>query len=132
MQSHATGPRSAINVTPLVDIVLVLLIVFMIAVPVAQLGQPVRTPPSAAATRPVVGAPLLVRVGESGAIFLNRERLGEDELAVRLRQALAGRSDRVVFFAASGELDYERVAEVLDLCRTSGATVGIVFSDFGV
>jgi biopolymer transport protein TolR len=128
---NARGPKSELNVTPLVDVVLVLLIIFMVIIPMTQVGYGVSTPPRADGPVPPPGAEqLIVRLDAGGEIFLNRERVPELELSRRLRAAITNRANRMVFFAAAGELPYDRVANVMDACRDAGArNIGVVFDD---
>jgi biopolymer transport protein TolR len=126
------GIRSEINVTPLVDVVLVLLIIFMVIIPVLQQGHPVVTPPKSKNPTVVVAPPdqIVVRMDRQGRMYINKEVLPPAQFATRLKTATTGREDKVVFFAADGELPYGQVADFLDLARDSGAkNLGIVFGD---
>jgi biopolymer transport protein ExbD len=122
------GLRSEINVTPLIDVVLVLLIVFMVVVPILQTGYVVATPP-ARPSEPLAGRQLIVRMDRDGRTYLNRAAVPRNELPDRIRAAVEN-GNRTLFFAADGELPYGEVAEVMDLCRNAGAKrLGIVFED---
>src|SRR5688572_275962 len=126
------GIKSEINVTPLVDVVLVLLIIFMVIVPVLQMGYDVNTPPKVeSAVPPLTKADqIIVRMDAQGRTFINKEEIPLASFAGRLRSATTGREKDVVFFAADGDLEYGKVAQFMDLCRDSGATnLGIVFDD---
>ena len=130
--SAGGGLKSEINVTPLVDVVLVLLIIFMVIIPLTQVGYDVNTPPPTPST--VVPPPnpdqLIVRMERDGRIFINKEAVAESEFSGRFRSVIKNREKKIVFFAADGELSYERVAAFMDLCRDAGATnIGIVFDD---
>jgi biopolymer transport protein ExbD len=127
-----THIKSEINVTPLIDVVLVLLIIFMVVQPMLQVGYEVDTPPEVKTNLPPPPSDdqIIVRMDASGKTFLNKEEVPIGQFAVRLGQALKGRSREIVFFAADGELLYEKVAFFLDLCRDAGAKkLGIVFDD---
>ena len=115
------------NVTPLVDVVLVLLIIFMVITPMLakqfwvhvpsepdEAAQP--TPPS-----PDDG-PVVVTVDSEGAIRINRDVVELAQLEGRLHRVLAARGDRTVFFDAESDAPYGRAVEVLDHCRGAGAT----------
>ena len=122
--------KSEINVTPLVDVVLVLLIIFMVVIPILQMGYPVETPPEnkTAAIVPPSADQLIVRMDRDGRTYLNKEEVPIGQFPGRLKQMNRGK--KIVFFAADGELPYGQVAEFMDLCRNNGAEkLGIVFDD---
>ena len=122
--------KSDINITPLVDVVLVLLIIFMVVIPILQMGYPVDTPPEnkTAAVVPPSADQLIVRMDRDGRTYLNKEEVPMAQFAGRLKQMNRGK--KIVFFAADGELPYGQVAEFMDLCRNNGAEkLGIVFDD---
>jgi len=126
------GIRSEINITPLVDVVLVLLIIFMVAVPLLQMGYPVQVPPKVetAAPPPQSDDQVIVRLDAQGSMFINKTMYPENEFGPKLREAMTGRASKVVFFAADGELLFDKVAHFMDLCRANGAdNLGIVFDD---
>ena len=133
MNVGASGTvKSDINITPMVDVILVLLIIFMISVPLLQMGYPVQVPPKiqTAAPPPVQEDQIIVRMDAQGQTFINKAQIPYRDFGGRLQQALTGRQSKVVFFAADGELTYDKVADFMDLCRDSGAeNLGIVFDD---
>ena len=126
------GVRSEINITPLVDVVLVLLIIFMVAVPLLQMGYGVQVPPKVetAAPPPQSDDQVIVRMDGQGNMFINKTMYSQNEFGGKLREAMTGRQSKVVFFAADGDLLYDKVARFMDLCRNNGAdNLGIVFDD---
>lgn len=125
------GMRSEINVTPLVDVVLVLLIIFMVITPILQMGYPVDVPPKVESfVPPPTDDQIIVRMDAAGRMYINKDSFGPAEFPARLSQALVNRGAKVVFFAADGELTFDRVADFMDLCRDSGAeNLGIVFEE---
>lgn len=126
----ARGMRSEINITPLVDVVLVLLIIFMVLTPVIRLGHPVQVPPTQEGPAAPPEPQLILRLDRNGTIHLNSLEIPRFQLAAKLQEVLSTRSTQVVFLAADGELPYGQVADFLDLCRASGASnIGIVFED---
>jgi biopolymer transport protein TolR len=131
VQGGASGIRSDINITPLVDVVLVLLIIFMVAVPLLQMGYAVQVPPKVTTAIPQPDADqIIVRLDEQGHSFINKTQVEPADFEGRLRTALTGRQNKVVFFAADGDLPYDKVATFMDMVRDAGAqNLGIVFDD---
>jgi biopolymer transport protein TolR len=121
--------KSDINITPLVDVVLVLLIIFMVITPLLQMGYDVKVPPKAPPTT-VVDVPadqLVVSLMPNNKIFLNKQELTPQQLATQLGDNLKNRSTKTVFFSADDTVVYEDVARVMDIVRNAGATnIGIV------
>jgi len=123
--------KSDINITPLVDVVLVLLIIFMVITPILQMGYEVQVPPKVeSAVPPPTSDQVIVRMDLDGSTWINKVSIPRAEFGARLQDALRGRQTRVIFFAADGELPYDQVAEFMELCRHNGAdNLGIVFED---
>src|SRR5574342_348562 len=101
------GYKSDINITPLVDIVLVLLIIFMVITPLLQLGYDVKVPPKATVENPPPAMDqLIVSLTPQGRIYLNKEQLDAPSLALRLTEILKNRRDKTVFFSADNAVTY--------------------------
>jgi biopolymer transport protein ExbD len=118
-----------INVTPLVDVVLVLLIIFMVLTPLLQLGYDVNVPPkkTALASEVTSKQQLIVTQIEPGKVYLNREQVELGQLPIRLTEILKTRNDKTVFFSADDELNYGAVMTTMDIIRNSGAEkIGII------
>ena len=116
---------SDINVTPLVDVVLVLLIIFMISAPMMKVGVDVRLPRTSAAPE-LSGERLVVSIDEERRLYLNSEEIPADRFERYLHNALVLRSSEV-YLMADKEVPYGYVAKVLDMMRRSGAVdVGLV------
>jgi biopolymer transport protein TolR len=117
-----------INVTPLVDVMLVLLIIFMVATPMLHQGIQVALPRADARNLPLkVQDPLVLSINRKGEIYLRDAEVPLAELADRLKEGLAGRADDTVFLKGDREVPYGRVIEVLDRLHRSGIVhVGMV------
>jgi biopolymer transport protein ExbD len=116
------GPVADINVTPMADVIIVLLIIFMFAVP-AMTNDRSLVLPRAHNSAEREEKQLVVVVRPDGQIRVGNSVLSEAELAARLQSALRDlpESERVVYVRADQGLLYEKVAGVLELCRRSGA-----------
>jgi len=126
------GIKSEINVTPLVDVVLVLLIIFMVVQPMLQMGYEVETPPEIKTATPQPPDPnqIIVNIDVDGRPYINKQAIPKPEFGARLAAALKNREKKIVFFAANGELSYEKVVAFMDQVRDAGAqNLGIVFDD---
>ena len=127
------GPKSEINVTPLVDVVLVLLIIFMVVQPLLQRGYEVQVPPNAPATpnTPPPSDQIIVSLTANKEYYLNKERVEPANIAVRLQEVLRNRSSKVVFFSAEDTVKYDDAMRLMDTVRNSGSgdkkvNIGIV------
>ena len=124
--------RSDINVTPLVDVVLVLLIIFMVITPVVQMGYLVRVPPKAPANLPpsAINDQIVLRLASGNRIFINKEEMGPEQFPNRIREILHGNTSKMVFFSGGRDVDYETTINFLDLARRAGAkNIGIIVED---
>jgi len=127
--SSSSGPKSEINVTPLVDVVLVLLIIFMVIQPLMTRGYDVQVPPNAppSAEQQKSTDQLIVTMTGNNEIFLNKEKVDKQNLALRLGEVLRNRGSKVVFFSAEDNVKYGEAMVVMDLVRNNGAkNIGIV------
>lgn len=126
------GMRSEINVTPLVDVVLVLLIIFMVLTPVVQMGYLVKVPPKAPANLPpsAVQDQIVLRLVAGPRVLINKEEMTMEQFPNRIRDVLRGNTSKMVFFSGGREVDYDTTIKFLDLARASGAkNIGIIVED---
>ena len=133
MQVGGSGSmRSDINVTPLVDVVLVLLIIFMVITPVVQMGYLVKVPPKAPANLPpsAVQDQIVLRLMAGPRVLINKEEMSMEQFPGRIRDVLRGNTSKMVFFSGGRDVDYETTMTFLDLARASGAkNIGIIVED---
>jgi biopolymer transport protein TolR len=116
-----------INVTPFVDVMLVLLIVFMVTAPLLTAGIEVNLPETRAQQMETEADPLSVIVQADGALFLQNEAVEKDELLAKLTAIAEGGYDRRIFIRADGETAYAAVAEVMAMLSTAGySNLGLV------
>jgi biopolymer transport protein ExbD len=128
MHIPSKGPSAQINMTPLIDVLLVLLIIFMVITPLKPVGLEARVlQDSKEPASPADQRALVVTVRDDGGVAINSENFGAGEWPERLRAALARRADRTVFFTASGGMEFQWVARAIDEARTAGAgNVGLM------
>jgi biopolymer transport protein TolR len=122
--------RSEINITPLVDVVLVLLIIFMVMTPSllkeVDVKVPERTEVDTTAA-PSSSEEVIVTVTSAGLLQLNHEPIEELRLAARIRDAMAERVDKRVFFEIDDDANYGDAIHVMDICRGAGVkTLGLM------
>ena len=142
-----TALQSEINITPLVDVVLVLLIIFMVVVPLLMQGYDVNIPRASADVKPVeaVESQLILRIGPTTCpilqppageglpanchVTLNNEEIPAADLSARVAENLGGRptEQQVLFLAADDSLNYEGVLRIVDLAKSGVEDLRIEF-----
>jgi biopolymer transport protein TolR len=123
---------SEINVTPMVDVMLVLLIIFMVAAPLLTVGVPLELPKTAAQAVPTVQEePLTVSVQADGTISIQNSPIAEDELIEKLKAIAAERQDDKLFLRADGKIPYERVVQVMGALNNGGFSNITLVTDAG-
>ena len=107
-----------INVTPFVDVMLVLLIIFMVAAPLLTVGVPLELPKTAAqAVQTDQEEPLALSIDGAGALFLQESPVADGELAPRLAAVSAERGSTRIYLRADGSVPYARVAQVMAVVK---------------
>lgn len=121
-------PMSEINVTPFVDVMMVLLIIFMVAAPLLTVGVPVELPKTAASALPSeTEEPLTVTISSDGAVSIQNTEVSRDDLIPRLQAIAAERADDRVFLRADGAVTYDVVAQVMGALNAGGfSSIGLV------
>ena len=125
--SRRSVPMSEINVTPFVDVMLVLLIIFMVAAPMLTVGVDVDLPKSAAsALESENEEPLTITITKEGQIVLQTSTITKEELVTRLKGVANERSSNRIFLRADGEISYEFVMQIMGALNAGG------FEDIGL
>lgn len=115
-------PMAEINVTPFVDVMLVLLIVFMVAAPLLTAGIQVDLPKAAARPLPQDSKPLEISIDHEGAIFLADTAIGLNELVPRLTAIVGNSRDTRIYVRGDTKLDYGQVMQVIGVINRAGFT----------
>ena len=114
------GTMSQINVTPLVDVMLVLLVIFMVTAPMMQQGVQVNLPKAETKSLSPKEDTLVVSVDKSGKTFINTNEVQADQLKDKLNSMLAGREKREVFLKADSSVPYGEVVRVMAQIKGAG------------
>jgi biopolymer transport protein TolR len=113
-------PMAEINVTPMVDVMLVLLVVFMVTAPLLTVGVPVDLPETAAPAINEPKEPLTITVNRDGAVFLQETGIEVDSLVPRLQAITGGNPDAVLYVRGDKAINYGRVLEIMSLVSSAG------------
>ena len=120
-------PMAEINVTPFVDVMLVLLIIFMVAAPLMTVGVPVELPKTAAnALATDQEEPLTVTITAEGVVMIQKTGTAQGELVAKLRAIASERASTKVFLRADGSVAYEQVVQIMGALNAGG------FDDIGL
>lgn len=120
--SRANSPISEINVTPFVDVMLVLLIVFMVTAPMLTVGVPVNLPETNADSLPDDNEPLTVSINAKGEIFVQDTRVGYEDLVPKLLAISKNRTDTRIYVRGDKNLNYGRVIDIMGNLSGNGFT----------
>jgi len=119
----ASGPKSDINITPYIDILLVLLIIFMVITPTKQLDLEVKVPQEAPKTdKPMPPPPglIVVSMSDTAQLAINQEPIGIGDLGTKLTEIYSARANKNMFISASAKLPYGDVVKIIDIAKGAG------------
>ncbi len=122
-----SGEMHDINVTPFIDVMLVLLIIFMVAAPLATVDVKVNLPASSSQPQPRPEKPVYLSVKADKAMFLGNDPVTKDNIVAALNTATGGKKDTTIFFRADKTVDYETMMNVMDTLHQAGyLKIGLV------
>ena len=127
-RSH-TEPMSEINVTPFVDVMLVLLIIFMVTAPLLTVGVPVDLPESSADSLPEDQEPLTLSINSKGEIFIQEHQVEYDNMVPKILAIAKNRTDTRIYVRGDKTINYGRVLEIMGMLSGSGFTKVALISE---
>jgi biopolymer transport protein TolR len=127
-RSH-TELMSEINVTPFVDVMLVLLIIFMVTAPLLTVGVPVDLPESSADSLPEDQEPLTLSINSKGEIFIQEHQVEYDKMIPKILAIAKNRTDTRIFVRGDKTINYGRVLEIMGMLSGSGFTKVALISE---
>lgn len=122
-----TGEMHEINVTPFIDVMLVLLIIFMVAAPLATVDVKVNLPASSSQPQPRPEKPVYLSVKADKSMFLGNDPITDDNMVQSLNALTEGKKETTIFFRADKTVDYETMMKVMDTLHQAGyLKIGLV------
>ena len=119
--------RAEINVTPLVDVVLVLLVIFMVVTPLLKQEVPIELPLAENSRETKDLSQLTLTLARDESLLLNGQPLLREALTAQLQKIYADRADKTIFLEADRNLSYGQVVDVMDDCKAAGVvTIGVI------
>ena len=122
-------PMSEINVTPFVDVMLVLLIIFMVTAPLLTVGVQVDLPETSADTLPEESEPLTLTINSKGEVFIQETKIEFDNLIKKILAVSKNRTDTRIYVRGDKTINYGRVLEIMGLLSGSGFTKVALISE---
>jgi biopolymer transport protein TolR len=117
-RKHA--PMNEINMTPFIDVMLVLLIIFMVAAPLLAVGVPIDLPQTQAKPINIDQKPVTVAIDDKGRVYLQDQEVPEGELVARLTAAAKSGVDERIYVRGHRQVDYGRVAQIMGAITAAG------------
>ena len=114
------GAMAEINMTPFIDVMLVLLIIFMVAAPLLATGVPIDLPQTKAAPLNIESKPVSVSIDEKGALFLMEAPVRQEDLAEKLKGVAKQGFEERIYVRGAKAVNYGRVAEIMSLVTAAG------------
>ena len=114
------APVNEINMTPFIDVMLVLLIIFMVAAPLLAVGVPIDLPQTSAKPINIDQKPLTIAIDDKGRVFVQDQPVGDGELVPRLQAAAKAGADERIYVRGHRQVDYGRVAQVMSVITAAG------------
>ena len=125
----AKEPISEINVTPFVDVMLVLLIIFMVTAPLLTVGVQVDLPETSADTLPEETEPLTLTINAKGEIFIQETKVEYEKIIAKIMAVSNNRTDTRIFVRGDKTINYGRVLEIMGMLSGSGFTKVALISE---
>ena len=122
-------PMSEINVTPFVDVMLVLLIIFMVTAPLLTVGVQVDLPETSADTLPEESEPLTLTINSKGEVFIQETKIEFDNLIKKILAVSSNRTDTRIYVRGDKTINYGRVLEIMGKLSGSGFTKVALISE---
>ena len=123
---------SQINVTPMVDVMLVLLVIFMITAPLLKVGVPINLPKTKAKALPEDQTPLSITINKEEKIFVQNTEISLEKLIPKLISISKNRSDRKIFIRADEVLSYGKVVKIMAMITSAGFNKIALVTDFEI
>ncbi|MCB5177221.1 ExbD/TolR family protein [Microvirga lenta] len=119
-RARRAGVINEINMTPFIDVMLVLLIIFMVAAPMMTAGVPLDLPQTTAAPLNMDSKPVTLSIKETGQVFLGEDELTDDAIVGKLAEVAKSGFDERIFVRGDKQVDYGRVAQIMSIVTSAG------------